>query len=58
MQIMHVGLCSHEPATIELMETFAEENGFVRYGKHMRSIWGIHGAPNPRTIKPSCGIQQ
>lgn len=34
IQIMHIGPFSEEPATIERLVAFAEQNGFETHGKH------------------------
>lgn len=47
MQIMHVGPYAEEPATLEKMEAFAEENGYVTHGKHHEIYLG-----DPRRAKP------
>lgn len=47
MQIMHVGPYSEEPKTIEMMKTFACENGFTLRGKHHEIYMG-----DPRRTKP------
>ncbi len=47
MQIMHIGPYSEEPATIERMKLFAQENGYVLRGKHHEIYLG-----DPRRAKP------
>ena len=47
MQIMHLGPYSEEPATIEKMEAFREEHGYVTHGKHHEIYLG-----DPRRAKP------
>ncbi len=47
MQIMHIGPYSEEPATVEKMEAFAEEGGYVTHGKHHEIYLG-----DPRRAKP------
>ncbi len=47
MQIMHVGPYSEEPRTVEKMEAFARENGYVLRGRHHEIYIG-----DPRRAKP------
>jgi len=47
VQIMHIGPYSEEPATIEKMHTFAEENDYTLRGKHHEIYIG-----DPRRAKP------
>ncbi|MGB3714616.1 MAG: GyrI-like domain-containing protein [Candidatus Promineifilaceae bacterium] len=47
IQIMHIGPYSEEPATIEKMSAFAEENGLTLRGKHHEIYIG-----DPRRAKP------
>lgn len=47
IQIMHIGPYAEEPATIEKMETFAQENGYTLCGKHHEIYIG-----DPRRAKP------
>lgn len=47
IQIMHVGPYSEEPATIQKMETFAQEEGLLFRGKHHEIYMG-----DPRRSKP------
>ena len=47
VQIMHIGPYSEEPATIERMIAFAEENGYEMRGKHHEIYIG-----DPRRSKP------
>jgi hypothetical protein len=47
VQIMHIGPYSKEPATIERMNAFAEENGYDLRGKHHEIYIG-----DPRRAKP------
>lgn len=47
IQIMHIGPYAEEPATIEKMESFAEENGYSYRGKHHEIYIG-----DPRRAKP------
>lgn len=48
MQIMHIGPYADEPATIEKMKAFAEENGLIPRGKHHEIYLG-----DPRKADPS-----
>lgn len=47
VQIMHIGPYSEEPATIEKMHAFAQENGYELRGKHHEIYIG-----DPRRSKP------
>ena len=47
MQVMHIGPYSEEPATIERMEVFKEENGYVTHGLHHEIYLS-----DPRRAKP------
>jgi len=47
MQIMHIGPYAQEPATIEKMDLFARQNGYVGCGKHHEIYLG-----DPRRAKP------
>lgn len=47
MQIMHIGPYSEEAVTVEKMEAFAWENGYVTHGKHHEIYIG-----DPRRAKP------
>lgn len=47
IQIMHIGLYSEEPQTMERMKAFAQENGYAYRGKHHEIYMG-----DPRRAKP------
>lgn len=47
LQIMHLGPYSTEPATIQRMVAFANENGYIAQGKHHEIYLG-----DPRRTKP------
>ena len=48
MQIMHLGPYDEEPATVEKMDAFARENGYLKRGKHHEIYLG-----NPLRADPS-----
>lgn len=48
VQLMHLGPYSEEPATIERMDAFADENGYQMHGKHHEIYIG-----DPRRADPS-----
>jgi hypothetical protein len=47
VQIMHVGPYSEEPRSLERMQAFADEHGYVYRGKHHEIYMG-----DPRRAKP------
>jgi hypothetical protein len=47
MQTMHIGPYAEEPATLEKMDAFAQENGYIYRGKHHEIYLG-----DPRRAKP------
>jgi hypothetical protein len=47
LQALHVGPYSEEPQTLERMQAFAQENGYVYHGKHHEIYMG-----DPRKSKP------
>ncbi len=51
MQVMHVGPYAEEPATIARMEAFAQENGYVRRGKHHEIYLGDPRRAAPEKLK-------
>lgn len=48
MQIMHIGPYSDEPATVEKMDAFAAQNGYVKCGDHHEIYLG-----NPMQADPA-----
>jgi len=48
VQVLHVGPYADEPATIEVMRRFAEENGLVFHGRHHEIYLS-----DPRRVPPS-----
>jgi hypothetical protein len=51
MQVMHVGPYAEEPATVARMEAFAQENGYVRRGKHHEIYLGDPRRSAPEKLK-------
>ncbi len=51
MQVMHIGPYAEEPATIARMEAFAQENGYVRRGKHHEIYLGDPRRAAPEKLK-------
>jgi hypothetical protein len=55
MQVMHIGAYATEPATVERMRDFAQENGYVdlvgRGGKHHEIYMGDPRRVNPAKLK-------
>jgi hypothetical protein len=47
VQIMHIGPYSEEPRSLERMQAFADENGYVYRDKHHEIYMG-----DPRRAKP------
>ncbi len=51
IQIMHFGPYDTEPATVEKMDAFAFENGFIKTGKHHEIYLGNPLRADPATLK-------
>ncbi len=51
IQIMHVGPYADEPATLETMEAFAEENGYELGGRHHEIYIGDPTRSKPENLK-------
>ncbi len=55
MQVMHIGPYADEPATVDRMNTFAEENGYRdcigRGGKHHEIYLGDPRKADPAKLK-------
>jgi hypothetical protein len=51
IQIMHIGPYDSEPATVEKMDAFAFENGFIKTGKHHEIYLGNPLRADPATLK-------
>jgi hypothetical protein len=51
MQVMHIGPYSAEPATIERMHTFAQENGYRLRDKHHEIYMGDPRRSSPEKLK-------
>ena len=51
MQIMHIGLYSTEPQTIQKMKSFADEKGYKIRGKHHEIYLGDPRKAQPEKLK-------
>jgi hypothetical protein len=51
IQIMHVGPYADEPRTIERMQAFAQENGYVYRGKHHEIYLGDPRRASPEKLR-------
>lgn len=51
IQVMHVGPYADEPATIAVMDAFAEENGYSLHGRHHEIYLGDPRRSSPETLK-------
>ncbi len=51
IQIMHIGPYDNEPATVEKMDAFTFENGFVKTGKHHEIYLGNPLRADPAKLK-------
>jgi hypothetical protein len=51
IQIMHIGPYDTEPATVEKMDAFAFENGYVKSGKHHEIYLGNPLRADPEKLK-------
>jgi len=50
-QIMHIGPYADEPATVEKMDAFARENGYVKRGRHHEIYMGNPLRADPLKLK-------
>lgn len=51
VQIMHIGPYADEPATLEKMETFADEHGYEFHGRHHEIYIGDPTRSKPENLK-------
>lgn len=51
VQIMHIGPYADEPATLEKMETFADEHGYEFHGRHHEIYMGDPTRSRPENLK-------
>jgi hypothetical protein len=51
VQIMHIGPYAEEPATIERMKAFAQENGYTYHGKHQEIYLGDPRRADPQKLQ-------
>lgn len=51
IQIMHIGPYADEPATLQRMDAFAEENGYELHGRHHEIYLGDPTRAKPENLK-------
>jgi hypothetical protein len=51
IQIMHIGPYADEPATLEKMDAFAEDNGYELHGRHHEIYLGDPTRAKPENLK-------
>ncbi len=51
IQIMHIGPYADEPATLDKMDAFAEENGYEFHGRHHEIYIGDPNRTKPENLK-------
>jgi hypothetical protein len=51
IQMMHIGPYASEPVTIEKMDTYARENGYIMHGKHHEIYLGNPLRAQPEKLK-------